>query len=375
MTSHGGTFVSAWVGVQLILLVILAFWPRSPAHAHLVPAPDTVQWRVGQERTVWVETNVQAVELRVHSIDLGLGDIARLDQAQAATLGRATGCLDSAVSSITADHIDDTSAIVTFTIDYGSRVAGETLTVYHRIYEEGQTPGEGLAGTVDVAVPATGLLTGTVSYTSLHTGVRQYIEASTSQHFPHEATHYISFVPEDGGAAVVVTGEDDFHLAAGTGIGLIGCHEDEDVLVTLHSGDGKELQRYVVDVQSAPPPTPAPTPTPAPPGFPSGHVVARVAVVDVASRDLYFAGGESVATVAATGGTSPVTYSLAPGDGSLAFVFFDVDQGTGAVTVSAAGADDHAGLEVDQIYTFEVRVEDANGLGAHTGVAIQVVRP
>ena len=43
--------------------------------------------------------------------------------------------------------------------------------------------------------------------------------------------------------------------------------------------------------------------------------------------------------------------------------------------MSDAGADDHAGLEVDQIYTFEVRVEDANGLSAQTGVAVQVVRP
>ena len=149
MTRHGGTFVSAWVGVQLVLLVLLTFWPGQAARAHLVPEPDSVAWRVGEERTVWIDTNLEAVELRVHSIDLGLGDIARLDQAQTATLGRATGCLDSTVSSITADHIDDTSAIVTFTIDYGSRVAGETLTVYHRIYEEGQTPGEGLAGTVD----------------------------------------------------------------------------------------------------------------------------------------------------------------------------------------------------------------------------------
>ena len=372
MTRHGGTFVSAWVGLQLVLLVLLTFWPGQAARAHLVPEPDSVAWRVGEERTVWIDTNLEAVELRVHSIDLGLGDIARLDQAQTATLGRATGCLDSAVSSITADHIDDTSAIVTFTIDYGSRVAGETLTVYHRIYEEGQTPGEGLAGTVaDVAVPATGLLTGTVSYTSLNTGVRQHIEASTFQHFPHEATWYISFVPQDGGPAVVVTREEEFHLASGTGIGLIGCHEDEDVLVTLHTGEGEELQRYVVDVLSAP----APKATPAPPAFPSGYVVARVAVVDVASRDLYFAGGESVATVTASGGTAPFTYGLAPAAGSLDFVFFDVDQGTGAVTVSAAGADDHAGLEVDKICTFEVRVEDANGLSAQTGVAVQTVRP
>ena len=170
---------------------------------------------------------------------------------------------------------------------------------------------------------------------------------------------------------MVVTREEEFHLASGTGIGLIGCHEDEDVLVTLHTGEGEELQRYVVDVLSAP----APTATPAPPAFPSGYVVARVAVVDVASRDLYFAGGESVATVTASGGTAPFTYGLAPAAGSLDFVFFDVDQGTGAVTVSAAGADDHAGLEVDKIYTFEVRVEDANGLSAQTGVAVQTVRP
>ena len=70
---------------------------------------------------------------------------------------------------------------------------------------------------------------------------------------------------------------------------------------------------------------------------------------------MYFAGGEAVATVAATGGTAPLSYSLAPAGDSLDFVFFDINESTGAVTVSAAGADDHAGLEVDRIYTFEVR--------------------
>ena len=369
MTRHGGTFVSAWIGVQLVLLVLLTFWPRQAARADLVPAPDSVAWRVGEERTVWVDTNLQAVRLRLQSIDLGLGDIERLDQAQPATLGRATGCLDSAVSFITADNIDDTSGRVTFTVDYGSHAASETLTVYHRIYEEGQIPGQGTSGSVDVTVPVSGPLTGTVTYTGLNTGVRQYIEASTSQNFPHEATQYLSFVPEVGGIAVAVTGEEEFHLVAGTGIGLIGCHEHEDVLVTLHGGEGEELRRYVVDVLSAPPATPAP------PAFASGYVAASVAVVDAASRDLYFAGDESVATVAATGGTAPLAYGLAPWADSLDFVFFDVNGSTGAVTVSDAGADDHAGLEVDQIYTFEVRVEDANGLSAQTGVAVQMVRP
>ena len=65
------------------------------------------------------------------------------------------------------------------------------------------------------------------------------MEASTSEHFPHEATAAVSFVPEDGGVFVATVVEQlpsgEFHLAAGTGIGLVGCHEGEDVLVTLWS--------------------------------------------------------------------------------------------------------------------------------------------
>ena len=97
--------------------------------------------------------------------------------------------------------------------------------------------------------------------------------------------------------------------------------------------------------------------------------------MNAASRDLYFAGGEAVATVAATGGTAPLSYSLAPAGDSLDFVFFDINGGTGAVTVSAGGADDHAGLVLDRTYTFEVHVEDANFRSAETSVAVQVVRP
>ena len=145
MARYGTTFVSVWIGVEVLLLLAIIFW-LEPASADLVPAPDSVPWRVGKERTVWVDTNLQAVEMRVARINLGLGDIARLDQGQAVTIGRSTGCLDSEVSFIALDEIEATSATATFTVDYGSHAAGETLAVHHRIYEAGQAPGEGVVG-------------------------------------------------------------------------------------------------------------------------------------------------------------------------------------------------------------------------------------
>ena len=372
MAKHGTAFVSVWLGVEALLLLAIVFW-LEPASAHLVPAPDSVPWRVGEERTVWLDTNLPNVKLRVARIDLGLGDIERLDQGRAVAIGRSTGCLDSEVSFIALDEIEATGATATFTVDYGSHADGETLAVHHRIYEEGQAPGEGVAATVDLTVPASGELTASVDYSGLDTDVRHYVEASTFDHFPHEATAAVSFVPEDGGVFVVTVVErlpsGEFHLAADTGIGLVGCHEGEDVMVSLWSDQGELLENYLVDVLPAAPAAVVP------PAFASGHIVQRVAVADAASRDVYFAGGEAVATVAATGGAAPLRYSLAPAGDSLDFVLFDIDGSTGAVTVSAGGADDHAGLVLDRIYTFEVHVEDANGLSAETNVAVQVVRP
>ena len=183
--------------------------------------------------------------------------------------------------------------------------------MHHRIYEAGQAPGEGVAAAIDLTVPADGELSASVDYTGLETGVRHFVEASMSGHFPHEATATVSFVPEDRGVFVATVVEQlpsgEFHLAAGTGIGLVGCHEGEDVMVTLWSDTGEELESYLVDVL---PTAPAAA---APPSFASGHIVHRVAVVNAASRDVYFAGGEAVATVAATGGTAPLSYRLAAG--------------------------------------------------------------
>ena len=145
MARHGTAFVSVWLGVEVLLLLAIVFW-LEPASADLVPTPDSVPWRVGEERTVWLDTNLQNVELRVARIDLGLGDIERLDQGQAAAIGRSTGCLDSEVSSIRLNEIEATGASATFTVDYGSHAAGENLAVHHRIYEAGEPPGEGVAG-------------------------------------------------------------------------------------------------------------------------------------------------------------------------------------------------------------------------------------
>ena len=298
-----------------------------------------------------MDTNLDAVELRVGGIDLGLGDIARLDRAQRATIGRSTGCLDSAVTFISLDAIDATGGSATFTVDYGSHGDGETLTVHHRRYEEGQTPGEGVAGTVDLTVPASGALTANVDYTGLETGVRQYVEASTSGDFPHQATTSVSFVPEESEVFVVTVVEElpheEFHLAADTGVGLVGCHEGEDVLVALYTADGEELESYVVDVLPAGPVPDAPNGVPV---FSSTYYARHVCVDRAGSRTDYFDGGEGLqggSVVATDPDSDTLEYSLAVFGESLDYAYFDVNAATGEISVSRIGADNEAGLDAE----------------------------
>ena len=270
---------------------------------------------------------------------------------------------------VSVSNIAGDGATLSIGVDRG--VSTADLTAYQRLHAVDQDP------------PATPTQT-SISHpdasqdtqlAGLQEGERYRVDVSLDGHFPPGLTRSVTFIAGDPGSASSASGGQVVLVFEDVTWELIACHEAEDVLVSLHGSDGEELRRYLVDVLPAPPPTPAPTATPAAPVFPEEYIVARVAVVDAVSRDLYFAGGESVTTVAATGGTAPVTYSMAPTADALDFVFFDVNGSTGAVTVSDSGADDHAGLELERIYTFLVRATDANGLAANAYVAIQVVRP
>ena len=370
--------VASVAGVLAVAAVTLTVLERigitdEDDYAELVPAPNSVEWRVDQERTVWLDSNLRAVDLRIDSIDLGVGGIQRLEHGEMVTLGRATGCIDAVVAGVDITEIDENSGRATFRVNYGSLSSGTALTLYHRRYREGRTPRQATVRTIDLTVPASGQLTASYDYTGLDaggTGGRHYVEASLNEHFPHDTTRVVSFMPTDGADDVSVTGEEDFHLVHGTGIGLVGCDEHEDALVSLHAVDGTELNRYYVDVLSAPAATPLPaTPVP-PPVFDPPYRTLRFCPGDTTDRASYLTGDEAVGMASATG-TGTITHSLAPDGASRDYAFFAISS-AGAVTVSDAGADDHTGIDGTRLYTFAVLATDDAGRRGEALVVVQL---
>ena len=45
-----------------------------PDYADLAPAPGGTVWQAGEERTLWLSTNRHAVDVRIDSVALGLGE-------------------------------------------------------------------------------------------------------------------------------------------------------------------------------------------------------------------------------------------------------------------------------------------------------------
>ena len=340
-------------------------------YAALEPAPDSVVWRAQEGWTFRLGSNVGGVDLRIAGVALGVAGIGSpgIDSGTAVELAQGRGCLEAVVSLVSVSNIAGAAATLSIGVDRG--VSASDLTVYQRLHAADQdlpaTSTQATIGNPDVSQDT--------QLASLQEGQRYRVDVSLDAHFPPGLTRSVTFVAGEPGSATPARGGQVVPVFEDLTWELLACHEAEDVLVSLHGSDGEELRRYLVDVLPASPPTPVPTAAPAPPVFPEDYIAARLSVVDAVSRDLYFVGGEPVATVLATGGTAPLTYSLAPAANSLDFVFFALDGSTGAVTVSDGGADDHAGLELDHIYTFRVGATDANGLAADAYVAVQVVRP
>ena len=71
-------------------------------------------------------------------------------------------------------------------------------------------------------------------------------------------------------------------------------------------------------------------------------------------------------------GTGTISYSLAPDGDGRDFAYFAIDDSTGEITVSAAGADDHTGLDGIRLYTLVVRATDDAGRMGEALLAIQV---
>ena len=98
------------VGLAAILaatgLITFAFGDE-PDYAHLVPAPDAIIWTEGDEIPLWVSTNRETVDVRVSSIDLGIGEINLRNPSSAlpVPLGAGLGCLDSVPTEIQEVHL------------------------------------------------------------------------------------------------------------------------------------------------------------------------------------------------------------------------------------------------------------------------------
>lgn len=192
---------------------------------------------------LWLSTNRHAVDVRISSIALGIGEIDLRNPASGApvALGRGLGCLEAVVSDLEVDNITETSATATITLD---RKVG-TFTVYWRRYrDDGPTPS--LRSQRQVSVASTD-----VTLTGLTNGVTYRFDASTDEHFPSIITCSITFTAGDADSGTSDHREEEVHLLEDTGVGIIACDEGEDVVIGLHGHDGEELNRYLVDVLPA----------------------------------------------------------------------------------------------------------------------------
>ena len=351
----GGTGL---LSVAVVGLITLATGGED--YAALVPAPDEIVWAEGEETTVWLSTNRHAVDVQIDSIAVGLGDIEERnpDGEKATILAKGPGCLDHAVASLTVAHDTGDTWNVSGTIDRGPTSTGN-VEVHVRYYQPAdQMPAEGAVADVTVSAGSDDYSLNLVPGDGNHR-----VEASSDAHFPTSFTRQVDFDAADTTAGGTVTGESVFHMLENTGLGLIACDETEDVLITLHGDNGAELNRYYVDVG------PVPTATPSPPSF-DAYQTKRFCPDLATPREQLLDGGESVGSARATG-TGTITYSLAPDGDSRDFAFFNVSS-SGALTVSATGADDHTGIDGARLYTFKVVATDAGGRRSESVIVVQL---
>jgi hypothetical protein len=146
----------------------------------------------------------------------------------------------------------------------------------------------------------------------------------------------------------------------------VACAETQDIIVTLHGEGGRELNRYVVDIQAA-----GPTPTHSPPET-KGHVTRRVCVDAMGGRANYLDGGEKVGPAFTASdfdlsGTASYTLSALGSD----IYLFDIDA-SGQITVSDAGGGDTQGLSGDRVYAVRVLATDDAGAAGYLDVGVWV---
>ena len=337
-----------------------------PDYADLVPAPDAVVWEAGDETAAWLSTNRHDVELRLHSVAMGIGDIGRTiaGSGETESLGRGLGCQDWAVSELSAVVASETEFSVNGAIDRGAFTGDADVYLRRRAAAD---PAWGATATVTVSTGDSGFDQAYTVASGTH-----HVEASADDDFPSAITRAI--VVDTEGTAASDEAAQELLMLQDTGVGLIACAEEQDVLLTLHGDEGEELNRYLVDIGAAPTATPVPTATPDPD---AGYTSRRVCVDDQASRAAYLTGGENVGAAfdSTAFGLSGDVASVMVGDveaGNDFRYYFGASIASGDVqlTVSDTGAADSLGLDADRVYPVRVAATDGTGKTAFLDIGV-----
>ena len=360
-----------------------------------MPPPDSILWEEGDETPVWLQTNLEAAELRVDGVSLGLGGWnRRSEDGEGHALGRGEGCLDLAVTGLEVygliDAAGDNKTIsVQGTLDRGGTTGD--VDVFLRIYAEGADPSaaQDLTAGAFTTVPERGAVFKVVAAASHFTNAvytipavsgRWVIEASHDQRFPATARVHtagdLAVTPTVATWPPAVGEAFDVRIPNLVGVVLIACREASDVAVTLHDETGAELYRYLVDVHADPD---VPTPQAAPANVTNPDV--RVCVDSADARANLLDGWEYVgAPLTAAGfGLTDALVSVTLGDvNGHDFVYFFAAEvvPTGVqLRVTPAGAGNTAGLDAERVYPIEVTAASATATGSQTiGVWLDLSR-
>lgn len=341
-----------------VVAVVLLVQRGDPDYADLIPAPDAIKWRVGDEIPLWLSTNRHAVDVRLSSIGLGIGEIDIRDPSgRALPLGKGLGCLDAIVSELDASDITNYGATLTLRLD---RAVEGAVPVHWRRYREDEAPPE-KHHTAQVWLPVHAVV-----LSGLSKGDTLRFDASTDEHFPVAITRTVTFTFGDDDSGTSDHREEEVHLIEGTGVTLVACAATEDIVVSLHGDDGQELNRYRVDILPAGPSVPDPE-------TPARHVTRRVCADALDSRADYLDGGEKVGAAfspADFGLTGTTTYALSTVPEASEDIYFFEITGSGQLTVGAAGAADYQGIDSDRLYTVRVTATDSDGTATYLNVGV-----
>ena len=346
----------------LLVLLVVRYLQESPDYAYLDPAPDSIVWEEGDETTLWLQTNRAGVGLRISSVAMGVGNIERVfpEAGAVLTLGRSGGCVTWAVNGLALGAVTDSGGATSVQVDGTVNRNGQVgaLSVYMRVYPEASDPS---ASAVSQSVQVPDGDSGFTWLANVPSDAPWVFEASHDANFPEVYTRRITVDPESGEAASDA-GAGGLLVPAAGGVGVIGCSQHDDALITLHGENGEELNRYLVDVHTRPTPVSA---TP-PPG--AGYNIRRVCLDAADNQADYLNGGELVgdsfegAAFGLSGAIQSVDLADTAADNQYRYFFsYTLSAGEVQLLVTGAGASG-LGLDANQVYPIRLSATDDSGI-------------